>query len=154
MLSESIRLVDRKSFHFLCLSMLQTPRYWVNKTVPGRVHKTLGSKMKFIVILRDPVDRLHSDYNFNVSEYVLYCGKSSTFMLFVSHYWTFSFLSVIPIHPSNKSANTTLSVSFLVIKWIVCHLMCHLFQICLHIFTKRYISVSLMNILGMFFWKN
>ena len=58
----------------VCLSLLQTPRYWVNKTVPGRVRETLGSKMKFIVILRDPVDRLHSDYNFNVSEYVLYCG--------------------------------------------------------------------------------
>ena len=35
--------------------------------VPERIYKSLGPKMKFLVMLRDPVDRIDSDYNFNVS---------------------------------------------------------------------------------------
>ena len=56
----------------ICASIfLQAPRSWVNVTMPRLVHGMLGDDMKFIVILRDPVDRLHSDYNSMVRLFIL-----------------------------------------------------------------------------------
>ena len=46
---------------------LKSADYWNRAPVPERVYQTFGPKMKFILMLRDPVDRLHSDYTFNVS---------------------------------------------------------------------------------------
>ncbi len=41
----------------------------MNTSTPQLVHDMLGEDMKFIAILRDPVDRLHSDYHFMVCPY-------------------------------------------------------------------------------------
>ena len=46
---------------------LKSADYWHRAPVPQRIYESLGLKMKFLVMLRDPVDRLHSDYSFNVS---------------------------------------------------------------------------------------
>ena len=46
---------------------LKSADYWHRAPVPQRIYESLGPKMKFLVMLRDPVDRLHSDYSFNVS---------------------------------------------------------------------------------------
>ena len=48
-------------------TLLKSADYWNRPQVPERIYESLGPKMKFLVMLRDPVDRIHSDYNFNVS---------------------------------------------------------------------------------------
>ena len=48
------------------LIFFQTPRYFVNESTPGLVYDMLGPHMKFLLIVRDPVDRVHSDYRFQV----------------------------------------------------------------------------------------
>ena len=51
----------------ISLMFLKSADYWHKAPVPQRIYESLGPKMKFLVMLRDPVDRLHSDYSFNVS---------------------------------------------------------------------------------------
>ena len=50
----------------------------MNETVPRRMYETLGPNVKLILILRDPVDRLHSDYNMNVSILIFIIIQSYT----------------------------------------------------------------------------
>lgn len=40
-----------------------TPAYLFFENVPQRIYKTLGRHVKFIVLLRNPVDRAYSQYN-------------------------------------------------------------------------------------------
>ena len=63
--------IVRKRFaaNFCNLVMLfKSADYWHRVSVPQRIYDSLGPKMKFLVMLRDPVDRIHSDYSFNVSQ--------------------------------------------------------------------------------------
>ena len=39
-----------------------TPSYFFDKNVPKRIHSSLGNDIRFIVLLRDPVDRAYSHY--------------------------------------------------------------------------------------------
>lgn len=43
-----------------------TPLYMFLPQAAERIHKDLGSKMKFIFMLRDPVERAYSQYKFNL----------------------------------------------------------------------------------------
>lgn len=39
-----------------------TPTYLSNNLAPSRIHEVLGNKVKFVVILRNPIDRAYSHY--------------------------------------------------------------------------------------------
>ena len=45
-----------------------TPTYLYSDSCSERIYKFLGSKMKFIVVLRDPVNRAYSHYNHSVRD--------------------------------------------------------------------------------------
>lgn len=42
----------------------KTPRYFVNGYTPKRIHRDLSDKIRFLLCVRDPVDRLVSDFHF------------------------------------------------------------------------------------------
>ena len=44
-----------------------TPTYLSNSLAPGRIQKVLGNQVKFVVILRNPIDRAYSHYQMEVS---------------------------------------------------------------------------------------
>ena len=62
--------------------LLKSADYWNRAHVPERIYKSLGPKMKFLVMLRDPVERLHSDYNFNVS-FIIFVSWWNNILLFL-----------------------------------------------------------------------
>jgi hypothetical protein len=45
-----------------------TPIYFYHPLVPARVRNSLGSDVKFIVMVRDPVERAFSQYQHNVRD--------------------------------------------------------------------------------------
>ena len=45
-----------------------TPTYLYSNLCAERIYKSLGSKMKFIIVLRDPVNRAYSHYNHSVRD--------------------------------------------------------------------------------------
>ena len=46
-----------------------TPSYFFDKNAPKRIYESLGRKMKFLVILRNPVDRAYSHYLHSKRDY-------------------------------------------------------------------------------------
>ncbi len=46
------------------VTMEKTPSYFVTRFVPRAMRNALGPALKLILVVRDPVQRLHSDFNF------------------------------------------------------------------------------------------